>query len=65
MLVRGVALELAGADFHKSYARAVVGIHVGMDFEDEARKAGFVGIDGALDCLNGFGRGGNLHETVK
>jgi hypothetical protein len=38
--------ELAGAQPHEGDAVAVVGVHVGLDLEDEAGDLGIGGIDG-------------------
>ena len=63
--VDGIALEFAGADLHESDAGTVVGVHVGMNLEHEAGEAFLVGPHGALDCLDGPGRGGDFHEAVQ
>ena len=36
VLIVGISAEHARANFHKSYAAAVVGVHIGVNFEYEA-----------------------------
>ena len=52
---RHVALKLARADAGKSDAVAVLGIHVGLDLEDEGGEGLVIGRDG--DFLTVPGRG--------
>ena len=60
-----VAFEDAGADLQEGDAVAVVGIHVGVDLEDEARHFGFGGLYRAGFGLRGAGRGGDADEAFE
>ena len=50
--------EFAGADSCEGDAVAVLGVHVGLDFEDEAGDGGFFGVNGAGFGGAGLGGGG-------
>ncbi len=53
MLVIDVAFEPARTDLHKSYARPVIGIHIGMYLKDKSGKGLFVGVHHTLFGLYG------------
>ena len=57
-----VALERPGADFQEGDAVAVVGVHVGVDLEDEARHLRLGGLHGA-GSRSGAGRGEGAMRT--
>ena len=65
VLVVGVALELARAYLDEGDAAAVVGVHVGVNLEDETGEVLLLGTHQPLHGLDGAGRGGNLHEAVE
>jgi hypothetical protein len=56
------AREVARGQAHERDAIAVLGIHVRLDLEDEARHLGLAGLDGALD--RGCGRGGGASSAM-
>ena len=57
--------EPPGADAHEGDAVAVVGIHVRLDLEDEAREAVAVGIDRPVRALAGTGRRREVDEAIE
>ena len=63
--IGGIADELAAAYLAEGDARAVVGVDVGGNLEDEARELLFVGIDHTLLGLGGARVGGYLDETIQ
>ena len=65
MLVASVALEAPRADLDEGDTAAVVGIHVGVDLEDEAREGRLVGGHLALLGTDGARRRGDLDEAVQ
>ena len=65
MQVGLVALELAAAHLAEGYARAVVGVDVGGNLEDEARELGLVGLHVTLLGLGGLRRRGYLDKAVQ
>ena len=60
-----IPLELAGADFQKSDAGAVIGVHVRVNLEDEAAELLLVRVYRTLDGLHGTRRRGDLEEAVQ
>jgi len=60
-----IPLELAGADFQKSDAGAVIGVHVRVNLEDEAAELLLVRVYRTLDGLHGTRRRGDLDEAVQ
>ena len=60
-----VALEFSAANLTKRDARAVVGVDVGGDFEDEAREFCLVGLHFALFGLRRTRRGCNFDKTIQ
>ena len=65
MAVGYVAFEFARTDFDEGYARAMVGVHIRMNFEYESGESLFVRFDAALLCGNGQRRRRNFDETVE
>lgn len=65
VVVGRVARELARAHLAEGDARAVVGVDVGRNLEDEAGELGLVGLHDALLGLDGTGAGGYLDEAVE
>ena len=60
-----VALERPGADFQEGDAVAVVGVHVGVDLEDEARHLLLGRLHAPRLGLRGARRGGDVDETFE
>lgn len=65
MVVIDITLELARADLYEGDARTVVGVHVGVNLEDEARESILARIHHTLHGLHRLGFGGYLHKTVE
>ncbi len=60
-----VALEASRHHAHESDTVAVVGVHVGVDLEDEASELLLGRLDAAFHRVATNGRRGNLDETVQ
>ena len=60
-----VALEATRHHAHKSDAVTVIGVHIGVDLEDETRKLLFRRLDAAFHCIATDGRRRNLDEAVQ
>ena len=60
-----VAFESAGDDAEEGDAVAMAGVHVGLDFEDEAGEGRVVGGDRLAVDVAGSRRGGVLEEPVE
>lgn len=65
MQVWFVAFETARAYFAESYARAVVGVDVCGNFEYEACKLFFIGVNHAFLCFGGAGVWCYFDKAVK
>lgn len=65
MQVVGVTPENAGTHFHEGDAVAVVGVHVGVNLEDETGEFLLVRLYEALVRLAGERAGSDLDETVQ
>ncbi len=64
VLVVHVSLELTRADFHKGDTAAVVGVHIGVDFKDKARKSVLFWFDFPLNGLGWLRTWRYFAETV-
>ena len=65
MQIRRIAHELARADFAESYARAVIGVYIGGDFENKATEFLLVGLHFAFFSHNGTRRRSNFDEGIE
>ncbi len=63
--VVAIALERARADLHEGDAVAVVGVHVGVDLEDEARHLRLPGLHGTRLGGRRTRRGSDAHEALQ
>ena len=61
----GITLELTRADLEERYARAVVGIHVGVDLEAESRELLLHRIHLTLLGNNRARRGSDVHKALQ
>ena len=64
MGVNVVSLKVSRAYFNKSDPASVIGVDIGSNLEDKARKRWLLRIDHSLFGLSGLGRWRNLYETV-
>ena len=65
MQVRHIALETARAYLAEGDAGAVVGVDVGRNFEDEARKLFLVRLHQTFLSQRGTRCGGYLHKAIE
>ena len=65
MLVVGIAAEHARAHFHKGYTAAVVGVHIGVNLENEAGESFLLWLHSALLSLCWARRWRDAHEAVE